>query len=43
MNEEKETKDEQIKKLSIEIIKLYDLNLELKKQLEDATKAKFIN
>ena len=43
MNEEKETKDEQIKKLSIEIIKLYDLNLELKQQLEDATKAKFIN
>ena len=43
MNEEKETKDDQIKKLSIEIIKLYDLNLELKKQLEDGTKVKFIN
>lgn len=43
MNEEKETKDAQIKKLSAEIIKLYDLNIELKKELEDATKAKFIN
>ena len=43
MNEEKETKDQQIKKLSAEIIKMYDLNLELKKQLEDATKTKFIN
>ena len=43
MNEEKETKDAQIKKLSAEIIKLYDLNIELKKELEDVTKAKFIN
>ena len=43
MNEEQETTDDQIKKLSIELIKLYDLNLELKKQLEDATKVKFIN
>jgi len=43
MNEEKETKDAQIKKLSAEIIKLYDLNIELKKELEDATKVKYIN
>lgn len=43
MNEEKETKDQQIKKLSAEIIKMYDLNIELKKELEDAKKAKYIN
>ena len=43
LNSEKETKDQQIKKLSAEIIKMYDLNIELKKELEDAKKAKFIN
>lgn len=43
MNTESETKDDKIKNLSKEIIKLYDLNLELKKQLEDATKVKFID
>jgi hypothetical protein len=35
MNEEKEAKDVQIKNLKAEIIKLYDLNMELKKQLDE--------
>jgi len=35
MNEQKEAKDIQIKNLKAEIIKLYDLNMELKKQLDE--------